>query len=117
MIHQGARLGTYAGGESLRHLRQDYRRGKCSPHQSADCVSAFDLAEARQRLVKATYLACDFDVGTIACTNDQASIEHKFHVRRARSLCSSSRNVFANIRGRHDDLTLGNVIIFNKDHF
>lgn len=54
-------------------------------------------------------------IRTIACTNNETTIENKLHVTRSRGLCTGGTNVLTNITGWHNDLGFADVVILKED--
>lgn len=55
-------------------------------------------------------------VCTVASTDDQASVEHEFHVAGAAGFGTGCGDMLADIRCRGDDLRLADVVILDVDH-
>ena len=59
--------------------------------------------------------ASDLDVGSVACTDDQSTVQDEFHVAGSTGFRTCSGDVLADIRGRGDDLGLTNIVVFDVD--
>jgi hypothetical protein len=79
-----------------------------------DVFNIFGKVTEQEDVVFAN-LSGDFDVGTIAGTDDETTVKNKLHVGSTRGLGTGSRDVLTDIRGRCDDLTLGNVVVLDED--
>lgn len=54
-------------------------------------------------------------VGTIAGTDDQATVQAELHITGSRSFRTSCGNVFGDVAGRGDDFSLADVVVLQKD--
>ena len=72
---------------------------------------------AEQEDITLANFACDLDVRAIASANDQATIEHEFHVRGAGGFGAGGGDVLADVGRGDDDLAFGDVVVFNEDDF
>lgn len=45
----------------------------------------------------------------------KTSVHHKFHVRSPGGFSTGGGDVLANVRGRHDDLTLADIVVLEED--
>ncbi len=67
--------------------------------------------------VLGTNLLIDFNISSIHGSNNQPSIHHKLHIAGSRSLSASCRDMLAQLRGRDDDLGIGDIVVGKEDNF
>uniref|UniRef100_A0A1Y1L8Q7 Uncharacterized protein n=1 Tax=Photinus pyralis TaxID=7054 RepID=A0A1Y1L8Q7_PHOPY len=91
-----------------------------------DCVGAVSMSMAevldvlgevtKEEDVAFTDFTRNLNVGAVAGANDEAAVEDKLHVASSRGLCSSGRNMFANVRSRANHFRLAHVIILQENN-
>lgn len=79
-----------------------------------DVLNVLSQVSEQEDVVLAN-LSGDLDVGTVASTDDETTVEDEFHVRSTRSLSTGSGDVLTDIRGRGNDFTLGHIVVFDED--
>lgn len=103
----------------------------------ADFTGDFNLLNRVNRELGSVVGSIGSYIGTIACSDDETSVEDKLHVTCARRpiisqlasnrstefvilginpLCACSGNVLADIGGRDDHLSLADIVIFKEDN-
>jgi len=79
-----------------------------------DVLNVLSQVSEQEDVVLAN-LSGDLDIGTVASTDDETTVEDEFHVRSTRSLSTGSGDVLTDIRGRGNDLTLGHIVVLDED--
>lgn len=54
-------------------------------------------------------------IGTIACPDDQTSIEDELHVAGTAGFCSGGRDMLANVGCRNDDFGFADVVVLDEN--
>ena len=70
---------------------------------------------AEEEDVRFADFAGDFNVGSVASTDDQSAVQDELHVAGPTCFRTCGGYVLADVRGRGDDLGLAHIVVFNID--
>ncbi|RMZ70021.1 hypothetical protein GMOD_00000054 [Pyrenophora seminiperda CCB06] len=93
---------------STSSARLPKRKMFCSPISRVISIYCI-LVTSRKQLKLYTY------IGTVTGSDDQTTVEAELHVTCTRRLSTGSRNVFANVAGRANDLCFADVVVGQID--
>ena len=85
-------------------------------HLMFQCIDFLHSRTKYEDVVLSNFLV-DLNVRAIHSSNNETPIHHEFHVASAWSLCSCSRDMLAEVRGRDDNLGVRNVVVGKENYF